>query len=192
MKWSISSLAGLAVIVLYCVFTFSSWGLYPTSYSPIINWLSDLGNSTSNPRGAILYNLGCILTGLALFPFFLGIYKWYNQQRWRKTALMITQAIGCAAAFSLIMIGVFSEDAGYLHHLWSNIFFMLNFAVLILMSVSLFTHPRCIKAISGYAFVVAAIDLGFVLFSNTPILEWFTVFTALGYVGLLSYNTTKI
>jgi hypothetical membrane protein len=192
MKWPISSLSGVAVIVLYCVFTFSSWGLYPTSYNPVTNWLSDLGNSTSNPSGAILYNLGCILTGLALFPFFFGIYKWYNRQRWRKTALMITQAIGCAAAFSLVMIGVFSEDAGDLHVLWSNIFFMLNFAVLILMSVSLVTHPRCIKAISGYALVVAAIDLGFVLSSSTPILEWFTVFTALGYVGLLAYNTTKI
>jgi hypothetical membrane protein len=192
MKWPISSLSGVVVIVLYCIFTFSSWGLYPTSYSPTTNWLSDLGNSTKNPSGAILYNLACILTGLALFPFFFGIYKWYNQRRWRKTALMITQTIGCAAAFSLIMIGVFSEDAGDLHVLWSNIFFMLNFAVLILMSVSLVTHPRCIKAISGYALVVAAIDLGFVLSSSTPILEWFTVFTALGYVGLLSYNTTKI
>jgi hypothetical membrane protein len=192
MKWPVSSIAGIAVIVLYCIFTFSSWGLFPTSYSPANNWLSDLGNSTKNPHGAILYNLGCILTGIALFPFFIGIYKWYTTERWRKASLMITQAIGLGSAFSLIMIGVFSEDSGNLHVLWSNIYFALNLIVLILVGAVLFTHPRVIKAICGYAFIVAIINLGFVLFSSTPILEWFTVFTALGYAGLLSYNTAKI
>ena len=191
MKWPISSLAGVAVIVLYCVFTFSSWALFPTAYSPVTSWLSDLGNSTYNPKGAIIYDLGCIFTGITLFPFFIGMYKWYITEKWRKTALLLTQAIGCAAAFALIMIGVFSEDAGFLHSLWSDIFFLLNLIVLVLMGASLFTHPRHIKAIAGYGFVVAVINLTFLFVSNTPLLEWFTVFTALGYVGLLSYNTTK-
>ena len=191
MKWPISSLSGVAVIVLYCVFTFSSWALFPTAYSPVTSWLSDLGNSTYNPKGAIIYDLGCIFTGITLFPFFIGMYKWYTTEKWRKTALLLTQAIGCAAAFALIMIGVFSEDAGSLHSLWSDIFFLLNLIVLVLMGASLFTHPRHIKAIAGYGFIVAAINLTFLVVSNTPLLEWFTVFTALGYVGLLSYNTAK-
>jgi hypothetical membrane protein len=191
MKWPISSLSGVAVIALYCVFTFSSWALFPTAYSPVTSWLSDLGNSTYNPKGAIIYDLGCIFTGIALFPFFIGIYKWYTTEKWRKTALLLTQAIGCTAAFALIMIGVFSEDAGSLHSLWSDIFFLLNLIVLVLMGASLFTHPRHIKAIAGYGFVVAVISLTFLFVSNTPLLEWFTVFTALGYVGLLSYNTAK-
>jgi hypothetical protein len=38
---------------------------------------------------------------------------------------------------------------------------------------------------------VASINLAFVVRSNTPVLEWFTVFTALGYVGLLTYNMIK-
>jgi len=66
MKWPINSVAGAAVIVLYCVLTSSSWALLPTTYNPITNWLSDLGNSSYNPTGAIFYNLGCILTGIAL------------------------------------------------------------------------------------------------------------------------------
>ena len=192
MKWQISTVAGAAVILLYCVFTFSSWALYPTPYSPVNNWLSDLGNSTTNPNGAILYNLGCILTGIALFPFFIGLYKWYTTEKWRKAALIISQAVGCAAALALIMIGVFSEDAGSLHRLWSGIFFLLNLIVLILTGASLLKHPRCIKAIPTYGFLVAIINLAFIFVSNTPLLEWFTVFTALGYVGLLSYNTTKV
>jgi hypothetical membrane protein len=90
------------------------------------------------------------------------------------------------------MIGVFSEDAGSLHVLCSNIFFLLNLVVLLLTEASMLTHPRCIKAIPAYGFLVAIINLAFIFVSNTPFLEWFTVFTALGYVGLLSYNTNKL
>jgi len=184
-------MAGVAVIVLYCAFTFTSWALYPTPYSPVDNWLSDLGNSTYNPSGAILYNLGCILTGIALFPFFSGLYKWYTNEKGRKILLMITQATGLLAALSLIMIGVFSEDSGELHSLWSSIFFALNLLVLILMGVALFTHPNYMKPIAYYGFIVAAINLLFVLIYRIPLFEWFTVFTALGYVGLLVYNMLK-
>ena len=192
MKWQISTVAGIVVIALYCVFTFLSWALYPTTCSPIKNWLSDLGNSTGNPDGAILYNLGCILTGIALFPFFVGLYKWYTTERWRKTTLIAGQIVGFAAAFALMMIGVFSEDEGSLHVLWSNIFFLLNLVVLLLTSVSFATHPRSIKAIPAYGFLVAIINLAFIFVSGTPLLEWFTVFTALGYVGLLGYNMTRL
>lgn len=192
MKWSLSSVAGAAVIVLYCVFTFSSWALFPTAYNPITNWLSDLGNSSYNPRGAILYNLGCIFTGIALFPFFIGFYKWYTKETWRKISITITQAVGCAAAFALTMIGVFSEDSGWPHSLWSEVFFLLNLTVLVLAGASLYTHPRYIRGVGVYGFIVAAINLFFLFGSDTPILEWFTVFTALGYVGLLAYNMTRL
>jgi hypothetical membrane protein len=191
LKWPISCTAGIAVIILYCAFTFTSWAMYPTPYSPVNNWLSDLGNSTSNPSGAIFYNVGCVLTGIALFPFFGGLYKWYTSEKTRKIVIMIAQAIGFLAAFSLIMIGVFSEDHGDIHVLWSSIFFMLNLIVIILVSLASYTHPSYIKRTTYYGFIVAIINLLFVLVYNNPIFEWFTVFTALGFVGLLVYNMFK-
>jgi hypothetical membrane protein len=185
-----SSLAGVAVIVLFCVFTFSSWALYPTAYSPVTNWLSDLGNSSYNPRGAILFNLGCILTGIALFPFFIGLYEWYDDKKRFRLGLMVWQAEGCVAAFSLIMIGVFSEDSGWPHRLWSIVFFILILGILLGLGSLLFTHPRYARRIAYYGFIVAAIDVMFIFF-DVPSLEWFTVFSALGYVGLMAYNVYK-
>jgi len=67
----------------------------------------------------------------------------------------------------------------------------LNLVVLILANTSLRTHPDFIRPIGYYGLVVAAINLLFVIVYNTPLFEWFTVFTALGYVGLLVYNIFK-
>jgi len=191
LKWPIGCVSGIAVIALYCTFTFTSLALYPTPYSPVTNWLSDLGNRSFNPVGAVFYNIGCVLTGIALFPFFAGLYKWYTREKWRKISLIATQIVGIFAAFSLIMIGVFSEDFMEQHAFWSSVFFVLNLVVLILVGLSLFTHPSYIKPIAYYGFLVAGINMVFVLVYNTPLFEWFTVFTALGYVGLLVYNMLK-
>jgi len=190
-KWVVLPIAGILVILFYCAFTFTSIVLFPRPVSPLNDWLSDLGNSSYNPQGAIFYNVGCVLTGLALFPFFAGFYYWYTDEKWRKTLIMITQAVGFIAAFALMMIGVFSEDAGAMHHLWSLAFFIFNLLVLILANVSLMTHRRFIKPIGYYGLIVAVINLLFVGLAYTSILEWFTVFTALGYVAFLSYNTFR-
>ena len=165
--------------------------LFPGPFSPVTNWLSDLGNSSFSPKGAVFYNVGCVLTGLALFPFFAGFYKWYTNEKWRKLLMTITQVVGFISAFALIMIGVFSEDYMTQHVFWSDAFFVFNLIVLILANVSLMTHRKFMKPIGYYGFVVAAINLFFVTISSTPLLEWFTVFTALGYVALLSYNTSR-
>ena len=191
LKWPILALAGILAIGFYCAFTFTSIALFPGPFSPVTNWLSDLGNSSFSPKGAVFYNVGCVLTGLALFPFFAGFYKWYTNEKWRKLLITITQVVGFISAFALVMIGVFSEDFMAQHVFWSGVFFAFNLMVLILANASLMTHRKFMKPIGYYGLVVAVINLLFVAFSSTPVLEWFTVFTALGYVGLLSYNTCK-
>jgi hypothetical membrane protein len=191
-EWPVLSLAAPLVVVLYCFFTLSSIALFPKPFSPFVNYLSDLGNSAFNPYGAWLYNTGCILTGLALFPFFAGLYSWYPRERLKKALVVMTQAVGFTSAFALIMIGVFSEDYLAQHLFWSDLFFVLNLLVLILANASLMTQRNFIRLIGYYGFAVAAINVLFVLLSNTPVLEWFTVFSALGYAGMLAYNTWKI
>lgn len=192
LKWPILSVAGIFVILFYCAFTFTSIALFPGPFSPVNNWLSDLGNSSFSPNGAVFFNVGCVLTGLALFPFYGGLYKWYTNERRRKAMIVVTQAFGFISAFALIMIGVFSEDYAAQHGFWSAVFFVFNLVVLVLANISLITHPNFRRPIAYYGLIVALINLLFVGFSNTPLLEWFTVFTALGYAALLSYNTLRL
>ncbi|MHA1297635.1 MAG: DUF998 domain-containing protein, partial [Promethearchaeota archaeon] len=176
-KYPIIILSGIAVIVFYCVFTFTSLALFPPPFSPLTNWLSDLGNSTYNPNGALFYNLGCILTGASLFPFFIGLYIWKFNELWNKILVYINQVIGCFAGFSLILIGVFSEDFIGPHIFWSNVFFETILFVLLITPIALFRHEKFIKWIAIYGIGVFIIDLIFVFSINEPILEWFTVFT---------------
>jgi hypothetical membrane protein len=187
-KYPITVIAGFLVIVIYCTFTFISWALFPTQFSPFDNYLSDLGNSSFNPNGAIFFNLGNILTGCALFPFFLGLYKWYRNELWHKILGICVQLIGFFSAFVDIMLGIFSEDFMAPHMFWTEIFFGAILFVLLFGSVFLLFHKDFIRPIAIYGFIVAIIDLIFVFFIFAPIIEWFVVFTLLGYVGLIIFN----
>jgi hypothetical membrane protein len=180
------------VILFYCVFTATAWALYPHAYGPVTHYLSRLGNWSWNPIGALFYNAGCVLTGAALIPFFIGLYKWYGEQRWRAILLLAGQGLGLASALALMMIGIFSEDFGQPHRLASAVFFVLLFVILIEVNLALLTHPGFLKATAVYGFAIDALTLGLELTIGGPLTEWFTVFAALSYVGLLVINTFKL
>ncbi|MFX0189047.1 MAG: DUF998 domain-containing protein [Candidatus Hodarchaeota archaeon] len=192
-KWRIISvIPGIFVIVSYYTFTFISLALCPSPISPLDNWLSDLGNSSYNPNGAIFYNIGCILTGSALFIFYIGMYKFYRKEIWHKILVITNQTVGICSGFALIMLGLYSEDFMEPHMIWAGLFFWLNLIVLILANIILLFHEDFMKPISIYGLSVAGINVIFVIITSfsvlIPLLEWITVFTALGYVGLIVFN----
>ncbi len=191
-KWPLTTLSGVLVILLYCVFTLISWAFNPEPFSPWTDYLSRLGNFNHSPFGAYFYNLGCMLTGVALIPFFLGLSKWHSEERLSKILLIGGQIIGMLSAIALIMIGIFSEDQGSPHMTASSTFFLLNFIVLILVNVALLRHPKFLKAIAIYSLSINILSLGFELAVGGPLVEWFTVFGSLGFVALLSFNTLTL
>jgi hypothetical membrane protein len=192
LKWPISCLGGLLVILFYCIFTFISILFYPGPISPAVNALSDLGNWGHSPVGAFFYNSGCILTGVALFAFYCGFSKWYTyDEKWRFILIQITQVLGIMSAIALMMIGVYSEDSGRIHGVWSTIFFTINFFVMILANTSLLAHPSFIKPIAIYGYSVTLLSLAFEITVGGSLVEWFTVFTDLAFVGFLVINMLK-
>jgi len=192
LRWPLTCLSGILVILFYCVFTFTAWALYPGPYGPVTHYLSRLGDWGKSPMGAFFYNAGCVLTGCALIPFFIGLYAWYGEHRWRAALLVAGQGLGVSSAVALVMIGVFSEDFGQPHQVASAAFFVLLFLVLIMVNLALLTHPSFLKAIAVYGFAIDALSLGLELTISGPLTEWFTVFAALSYVGLLVINTFRL
>jgi len=189
--WPLSTVAGFAVILLYCTFTGISWLLYPYEFGPLTHYLSRLGDLDYSPVGAFFYNAGCILTGIALLLFFLGLYQWHAPSPAQRAILVLGQVIGFAAAFALMMIGVFSEDQGPPHMLASSVFFLLNFIVLLLINLALLIHPSFGKPIPilGILLDLSTLWMGFSV--GGPITEWYTVFGSLFYVALVSIRSMR-
>lgn len=188
-RWPISSVAGIMAIIFYLVFTLTSFLHYPTVYSPFTNWLSDLGNSQLNPSGAIFYNVGVILTGITILPFYIGLYKWNTGEKRMKILLTIAQLAGISSALSLIMVGVFPEDYPEAHWFWSTILFV-SFAFFLTFSAgSLVKHPAFIKPIAYYGFTAAVINfMSEVIYNLVFVGEWISVSMFIIYVVLLVYN----
>jgi len=185
-KLPLATLFGIMVIITYCVFTAVSWAFYPESFAPWNNYLSRLGNFEYSPFGAYFYNWGCILTGIALIPFFVSLVVWRNGTSIQKFILVIGQMFGFASAIALIMIGIYSEDLGSPHMTASSIFFIINFVSLIVLSIALILNKRFPKKYGVFGIGVSLSSLLLEFIFGGPIVEWYTVFASLTYVGLLA------
>lgn len=191
-KYPLTTISVFLVILFYCVFTMISWAFYPDPYGPVTHYLSRLGNFNYSPFGAHFYNWGCILTGIALIPFFIGLKDWWTESRVQKIIMIAGQFLGVASGFALMAIGVFSEDQGDPHMTASSTFFLILFFVLIIILIALFLNPVFNKIVGLYGVGITFSSLGFALTVGGPLTEWYTVFGCLLFVGLLGINTLRI
>lgn len=107
MRWHIGSVSAVVASVVYLIFTFLAYLKYPGGFSPVSNWLSDLGNPQVNQSGAVFYNLGCILAAVGLVIFFLSLEAWATsggRTRWFVTIALIS---GAVSSISLIISALF-------------------------------------------------------------------------------------
>ena len=200
-NYSVSSITGLMAVIVFTVFTFTSLLLYPTPYNPLFAWLSNLGNIYLNPSGAIFFNLGCILSGIIMIPFFAGLYEWkpikklskISVNSWNVTwnlCICIVNNGGCISRNTFTT--TFVAAAGVFSSL---------FIIIILLSVALFNHPKFIRLIAYYGIIPIVIDIIFQFISKgnnllanfqltipVPGFEWAAVFASIAWVGFLALN----
>lgn len=189
--YKISSLTGIIAVIIFTVFTFTSFILYPTHYNPLYAWLSNLGNIYLNPSGAIFFNFGCIIC----------LYNLKPVKKLDKILLIFGIVIGIYASVSLIMVGVFPETHLKQHLLAADGVFGSLFIIIILLSLALFRNPKFIHLIAYYGIITIIVDISFQIicygknllasFNQTipiPGLEWIVCFTSLAWVGFLALN----
>jgi len=54
----LATIGGFLVILLFCIFTLASAVRYPVAFSPMDNWLSDLGTNEEEPCRLCLFQRG--------------------------------------------------------------------------------------------------------------------------------------
>ena len=188
--WRISRIAGIAAIILYLSFLSIAWCLAPVPYSPLENWLSDFGNSGLNPKGAIFFNTGMVISGLCFFFFVPGFSRWLTKKPGRRMNVILILAAGFMLALSIAMAGFYSEDYGWIHSFWSAVLFTaLGF--FLFLSGYLFARSSA-RPLAYYGFAAGITDIALGLVFRAPVLEWITIFAAFGYVGLVSWQMPRI
>ncbi len=187
---TLSLITGILAVLCYLTFTVFAYSRYPLLYSPTSNWLSDLGNPTINPRGAIFYNIGVISTALLLVAFFLGLSVWkIKSDRVQVIMLRLTQAFGILGAVCMILSAIFPINLFKIHSFWSSsLYIMLSTAFI--FSVAMLRYHRKVPRwllILGASIALMVILTSF--FPNVFLLEWITVFLLLSYIALLGIET---
>jgi hypothetical membrane protein len=177
-------------MIVYLVCSTAAWLLYPGSFSPLKNWLSDLGNPIRNPAGAVWYNVGCVLTALALLLFIRSLSWWRSAGSIGSTLIGTSQVTGLASVISLAMIGVYSENDLRRHMIYSNWFFACFPLFILLFSTGVITQRNRSNAIGLIGLGVVVIGLWFSLvFPGSRPLEWGSELAFLVYVGIVAWNT---
>ncbi len=98
---------------------------YSLPFSLANNWLSDLGNQVSNPRGASLYNAGVILTALFIAAWFAGLSQWrLPNHTANRRLLVISQAIGILSSTALVLSALNPINMPVAHAFWSQLHFL--------------------------------------------------------------------
>jgi hypothetical protein len=151
-RWPISCSIGILIIIINWSSVLISISLAPPPFSPLTNYLSSLGNSTYNPRGAIIYNISVIISGFLYLMFFLGLFQWYTKNRKENIFLIITQVFGAILAFIIVLTGFFSEDFKPQHVFWSIIAGVFGFLVNLTLAYYLIRQEEAIKVVSYFIF----------------------------------------
>jgi hypothetical protein len=185
-------LFGITAVAVYVLGSLLAIANYPTPFSPLTDWTSDLGNYDTNPRGAIIYNIGGAIAGLLLLPFFASIGPWYDIARDRKFFYLGTELFGMLAPMSVAMQAIFQQGTGF-HRPWSTICLVSLTIVLLLANGALFRNPLFMRPIGYYGFATAFVFLVFfVLYAadmSPFIMEWIAVYAGLLWILLFSYNS---
>ena len=188
-KISLVSLMGIIAALIYIAFTLVAILYYPKPYSPLTNWLSDFGNPTQNPAGAIYYNTGGILTSAVLVLFFAGMYKWNTGDKKMKIFLLVSQISGIVFAFSFIMSALFPLGVNDSVHSFFSIMLFVFIGFFEVFSASAIRRNPAKKPIAYFGFVAAMINFAFGIsfnFMNLYIGEWIIIAVFIAYVITLA------
>jgi hypothetical membrane protein len=185
---------GVVLSALYIALGVAAAMHYPHPFSPLHDWLSDLGNRRLNPHGALFYRIGSALGGITMIAFFASLAIWRSSKTVQSVALTAMQLLGALAGAAFIMTAIYPADLWSIHDAWSKVVF-LSFSAALVVSLFAFPirrqrHPALI-AITAFCWLSVLADG----VAETHWLEWTSVGGFLAYLivfGLAMARTSKV
>ena len=191
-RFPLSTVAGALSLVVCVSLAGAAFARYPWAFSPMTNWISDLGNTWLNPRGSMFFRVDMVVVGVGLSAFFLGLRTLTHGQHWAtKSVIFLAQLTGLVSSVALVMTGVFSENQESAHAFWSTVLFIALAVTVLLLGCVALAHPRVPTWISFFALAACAADVTSIV-ARTHWLEWVAVPLLLVFVGQVSYGTWRV
>lgn len=188
----VSSICGFSSIFIYLLLAIISWYLYPNTFSPVQNWLSDLAHQGLNPAGSIYYRLAGIIPGILIILFYLFIYKLIEDNRKKfKVYTWLVKTFGMLAGFSFFMTGIFPINDLAIHSLWSKIMF-ISFGTSIIFTGIIWLYKKGTKILSVVAFITAIVDISSGILNKIYLLEWIVVSLIIIYITIVSVRNIML
>jgi hypothetical protein len=191
-RYPLATIAGGASIVVCVSLALAAYAVYPWAFSPMTNWISDLGNRLVSPVGSVLFRIDMVIVGVGLAAFFLGLRALTHGQRLGiKLLIGLGQVGGFVGSFAIVMTGIYSVDQFRAHALWASIMFISLAVTVMFIGWGLYFHPRMPSSLAAFAFAVCAMDVISIV-DRSHWLEWVAVPLLLVFVAQLSYGTWKL
>lgn len=190
MKKKVSTISGILIVLVYGVFTLLALFRFKGSFSPIRNWLSDLGSQTLNPEGYLFYTVGIVLTGILLFFFFWGLFIWKKPGNKRQNImLLLANIFGSLGGISMVLSAIFPINIPDIHSVFSAALYILIGTGFVFTAVALAYYPKFPKWMLVLGILVAIEDMLWSMIFNIYIMEYITVGLFLFFTLLLGLHT---
>lgn len=190
---SLSFVSSLCAIVCYLAFALLAFAHYPLPYTPLRNWLSDLGSPDLNHPGALFYNIGIVTTAAVLPLFFLGLARWkLENNRTQRLMLSLTQGFGILGALAMLMSGLYPISSPALHGFFSICLYILLGTAFAFSVAALRYHTACPRWLLVVFAFTALVDMLSGVLHTVTVLEWVTVALLLCSLGLLGVETNRL
>jgi hypothetical membrane protein len=178
--------SGAIAIAVFIAFNLISFYLYPFSYNPARNWLSDLGDPLKNPAGWTIYNLGNVIAGIFLIIFCSSFSKHAPENKGLEKNIRLAQKLGAAAALFFIMAAIVPRGTNSRWHvIFSMIFLVLISLSFILLSIEIKKNKNAPQALGIYGLFMIPVTLiiylitGNIYISEFMCLAFFSVYIIL-------------
>jgi hypothetical membrane protein len=195
-KIPVSSIVVLIAIVFFCASLVMSIAGFPPGFTPLENWMSDLGNPELNPAGSAYFNLACMITGLFLVLFYLGLKTRDSAGNNKAGFLTAARASGVFSGIALAGVGFFPETFSPHHFIVSVLFFLSSTTAIFLATIALQGRPGFGRAATGAGYLTLAAGLVFTaqmaLFDSVTIIEWISVLSMLSWAALTGWDLSRM
>ncbi len=177
--------------VIFPLFVFLSFRLYPGGFDFTNDYLSYLGGFGKNPDGAIYYNIGVIIGGVSLIAIMGGLQMWRHPKKAVRIFLTPLRVIGVLEGISIIGVGIFHDGHPW-HNLSSGLYGICNVALTLVAMIGFLFHPSYKKWLSVYLLGLLILTGVMLLQSQYKLMELYTIIGTCIYFPLLLWNMRVI